>query len=139
MEVKKLHRILSEAARFDVMFNTTAVTDKGLKLSIQGKGPQDSLFLYRRLKHLLYGSDVPFKVATARRFDLDDQEQSKKAMTIYIPDHLDHIEFAELVYARIMDYKGWYDIKTPTSYDHYAGGIYYRSDRDGKGKYIPAK
>ena len=139
MEVQRLHRVLSEAMRFDLMFNTPAVTDKGFKLSLQGKGVQDAIFLYRRLIHLLYGSDVPFKVGTARRFALEDQEQSKKVMTIYVPDHMDHIEFAELVYARIMDYKGWYDIKVPTSYEHYAGGIYYRCDRDERGIYIPAK
>ena len=68
-----------------------------------------------------------------------NNQQSTKLMTIYIPNSLDVLFFAELVYRAIPNYKGWYDIKTPSAYEHYAGGIFFRNDRDANGIYIPAK
>ena len=60
-------------------------------------------------------------------------------MTIYIPNGIDVKFFAELVYRSISDYKGWYNIKNKEAYEHYAGGIFFRNDRNEKGQYIPVK
>ena len=135
----KLINYLTLANRCDLMMNTSAVTDNGWKLSIQGKSINDSLFLYRRLDAYLLDNNVPFKVATQMRYNLSDREQSKKAMTIYCPDSIEIKVLAEDIYCLIMDYKGWYDIKTPTSYENWAGGVFFRNDRNEYGVYIPAK
>jgi len=89
----------------------------------------------------LMENDIPFKVATINRFSLigTNKEQSHKAMTIYCPNGMDFNELCEEVYSRISDYKGWYNIKTPSSYSHYAGGLFTRNDRTESGNYIPAK
>ena len=52
---------------------------------------------------------------------------------------MDYLEVAEAIYTLIKDYKGWHNIKTPTSYKHYAGAVFYRNDRNEYGDYIPAK
>lgn len=109
-----------------------------MKISIQGKCIEDSVFLYERLHKYLLFNLVPFKVASPKRYNHDHPEQSCKAMTIYCPDDYNFSELCEEVYSLIMDYKGWYDIKAPTSYEHYAGGLYTRCDRDENGNYIPA-
>ena len=80
---------------------------------------------------------MPFKVATANRFELDS-EQGFKAFTIYCPDGFDFEQLCEDVYGLTMDYKGWQNIKTPTSYSHYAGGLFVRNDRDANGVYVSA-
>jgi hypothetical protein len=121
-----------------MMFNTPADTSDGWKLSIQGKCLEDSVYLFGELCQYLYQGNIPFKVASARRYGLDHQEQKYKALTIYVPNGTDHLELAEEVYIKIMSYSGWHDIKTPTSYEHYAGGVFYRNDRDIAGAYIPA-
>jgi hypothetical protein len=69
---------------------------------------------------------------------LHKKEQSHKVMTIYIPNQFNRFEFAEQIYSMIMDYKGWYNINTPSSYEHFAGGVFMRNDRDNAGNYIPA-
>jgi hypothetical protein len=130
---------ITNAARYDVAMHATSNTDNGWKISIQGKSVEDSFFLYERLSRYLVENDVPFKVATDKRYADSDKEQSRKAMTIYCPNEIGFMGLCEDVYSRIMDYKGWHDIKTPTSYQHYAGGLFFRNDRGENGEYIPAQ
>ncbi len=119
-------------------------TDAGWKISIQGKVVEDGLFLLDRLYGYLKENDIPFKVGTKTRYDLlkEDsnrmQEQGHKAMTIYCPSDMDIKDLCEEVYTRTKDYQGWHDVKTPTSYEHYAGGLFFRNDRDENGEYIRA-
>jgi hypothetical protein len=140
METSVLRRRLIETSVYDVNFHSVLSTDNGDKISIQGKTVEDSLFLYKNLHEYLYAGDIPFKLATVNRYALlnRNKEQSHKAMTIYIPNGYDLNGVCEDIYSRIIDYKGWYDIKTPTSYVHYAGGLYTRNDRNENGGYIPA-
>jgi hypothetical protein len=135
----ELSNILSTAKIYDLMFNTETKTDNGWKLSIQGKSLDDVIFLYDRLSDYLFDNKIPFKIATNKRIISSNKEQSQKVMTIYVPDYIDVYEFAETIYSKIIDYKGWYNIKTPTNYEFYAGGVYIRNDRDEYGDYIPAK
>jgi len=124
-------------------------SSNGWKLSIQGKSLDDSLFLWDRLNSMFDEMSIPYKMGTAKRLglinneDSNKREQGHKIMTIYIPNIYSETEanimsFAEEVYSKIRDYKGWYDIKLPTSYKHYAGGVYYRNDRNENGEYISA-
>lgn len=140
MNTATIKRRLNNASSFDLMINSPARTDNGMKISIQGKSIEDSIFLYSRLADYLMMADIPFKVATANRYALRDanKEQSYKAMTIYLPNGEDFFELCEGVYLKIMDYSGWRDIKTPSSYHHYAGGLFYRNDRNKNGQYVPA-
>lgn len=116
-------------------------SSNGMKISIQGKCLDHSIFLYERLAAFLTSKDIPFKVATINRYALRNRnpEQSFKAMTIYCPNVVNFERLCEDVYSLIPDYKGWYDINTPTSYKHYAGGLFIRNDRDENGLYVPAK
>lgn len=114
-------------------------TSDGYKLSIQGKSKEDVLAVLDRIGDYLCSRQIPFKFATKRRVEHKDTIQSRKIVTIYIPNNMYWIEEAETIYALIKDYKGWYDIKRPHGYKHYAGAIYYRNDRDAKGNYINAK
>jgi hypothetical protein len=140
MTLETLRARLTDSRIFDWMFNSYATTDNGMKISIQGKSIEDSIFLFGRLSEYLYSNNIPFKVATSRRFDLVDtnKEQSHKAMTIYCVDGSDFSQLCEDVYSLTLDYKGWQDIKTPTSYEHYAGGLFFRNDRNANGVYVPA-
>lgn len=140
MTLETLRLTLIHSRFFDCMFNTSATTDNGMKISIQGKSMLDSIFLFERLNEYLYSNNIPFKVATSRRFDLinTNKEQSHKAMTIYCVDGYDFSQLCEDVYRLTVDYKGWQDIKTPTSYEHYAGGLFFRNDRNTNGEYLPA-
>lgn len=138
MATKKLYNELINTNKYFIMHNTDADTSSGWKLSIQGKSVQDAMFLYDNLKGLLYSTNIPFKVGTQRLIDRKD-EQSTKLMTIYIPNGIDVKFFAELVYRNISNYKGWHDIKHKESYEHYAGGIFFRKDRGYDGIYIPVK
>jgi hypothetical protein len=135
----ELTNILINAKVYDLMFNTETKTSKGWKLSIQGKTLDDVIFLYDRLNKYLFDNKIAFKIATQKRITNPNKEQAQKVMTIYVPDYTDVYELAETIYSKIMDYKGWYDIKTPTKYEFYAGGIYIRNDRDEYGQYIPVK
>lgn len=138
MATFNITNLLSSATKFDMMVNFPTSTSNGWKLSIQGKSIEDASFLFERLEGFLSSNSIPFKVGTAKRFSHENKEQSKKAMTIYVPNSFNHLELAEEVYSLILDYKGWQDIKTPSSYSHYAGGIFFRNDRDESGQYIPA-
>jgi hypothetical protein len=135
----ELSNLLVNAKVSDLMFNTETKTSKGWKLSIQGKTLNDVVFLYDRLSDYLIDNKIPFKIATQKRITNPNKEQSQKVMTIYVPDYTDVYELAEIIYTKILDYKGWYNIKTPTNYEFYAGGIYIRNDRDDYGQYIPSK
>ena len=135
-----LKRRLLVTSVYDMNIHSPLSSDNGWKISIQGKTINDSIFLYERLSSFLMDNNVPFKVATINRYELRRvrKEQSHKAMTIYCPDGMDFNTLCENIYNLIIDYKGWQDIKTPTSYEHYAGGLFIRNDRDENGKYIPA-
>lgn len=140
MRIDNLEKCLNDELNFDIYRtdNYREVSSNGFKLSIQGSKIEHGKFLYERLIDLLEETETPYKLATIGRFDNPHPEQSKKAMTIYVRDDWDVKDFAEEVYKRIMDYNGWYNIPTPTSYQHYAGGVYYRNDRDENGQYIIA-
>lgn len=128
--------------------NTTQIADlpiygkrictNGWKLSLQGKSVEDSLELYNLVGQYLIDNAISFKVGTRKRIEHTHPEQSKKVMTIYCPNDMDIKDLAEHIYSLTMDYKGWYDIKCPTSYKHYAGCVYYRNDRDEYGTYLKA-
>lgn len=133
-----LNRLNAATSVFDWSFNSSANTDNGNKLSLQGKSTKDAAALYSMLKDYLYENNIPFKVATRMRTESDNKEQSKKVVTIYVPNEMDINEIAEQVYSLTMDYKGWYNIKTPASYTHYAGCVFIGNDMVN-GCYTPAK
>ena len=135
-----LHRRLTEGRLCDWMFNSSARTDNGMKISIQGKCIEDSVELFNLLSEYLYSNNVPFKIATSKRYSLikESKEQSHKAMTIYCVDGSDFFQLCEDIYSLTLGYKGWKDIKTPSSYEHYAGGLFFRNDRDVNGLYLPS-
>lgn len=141
MNTETLNKRLTDTSRYDMNVHAPTITDNGYKISIQGKNVSDSIFLYERLSSYLMSNDIPFKVATINRFSLrgTNKEQSFKAMTIYCPDGTDIMSLCEEVYSLTIDYKGWQDIKTPTRYFHYAGGLFFRNDRNEYGQYIPAQ
>ena len=138
MANSKLYHDLKDTQRYFINRQTNADTSDGWKLSIQGKTIQDAMYLYDNLKYLLSALNLPFKVGTQKLID-KNTEQSTKLMTIYIQNGYSVYTIAEMFYNKIANYKGWYDIKTPTSYEHYAGAIFIRNDRNNKGNYIPAK
>lgn len=127
---------IREGNQYDIHHNPAVSTDKGWKLSIQGKKIDDIWFVFSSLFDFLVREYIPFKVGTTKRLACADKQQARKIMTIYVPDSMNHMELAEKVYTRIMDYKGWHEIKTPDSYEHYAGGVFFRNDRDEYGNYI---
>ena len=129
--------ILSTSSRSDLMFDADADTSNGWKISIQGKSIDDAAFLYDSLSSYLKGSNIPFKVGTAKRINSSNKMQSKKVVTIYCPNSMDVNDLAEKVYELTLDYKGWYNVSTPSYYSHYAGGLFIRNDRSN-GQYIPA-
>lgn len=133
-----LNRLNAATSVFDWSFNSSAITDNGNKLSLQGKSTKDAAALYSMLKDYLYENNIPFKVATRMRTESDNKEQSKKVMTIYVPNQMDVNEVAEHVYSLTISYKGWHNIKTPKSYYHYAGFVFIGNDMVN-GRYTPAK
>jgi len=136
---KLLSRLNSSTSAFDWMFNTSADTNNGDKLSLQGKSTSDCAELYGMLKDYLFANEIPFKIGTCQRMNNEFLgEQRRKAVTIYVPNHMDVKEVAEKVYSLTTDYKGWHDVKTPTSYEHYAGCVFIGNDQRN-GKYVPAK
>lgn len=140
MNLEIFKRRLTTASKFDWMFDTSSITNNGNKISIQGKSIEDSIYLFKKLNKYLQSNNIPFKIATAKRFEMNNvnKEQSHKAMTIYCINGFDFKKLCEDVYNLTLEYKGWYDIKTPSSYIHYAGGLYIRNDRNVNGCYIPA-
>jgi hypothetical protein len=140
MTSEKLQSLLVNTGLMDINFHSERTSENGCKISIQGKNTGDSGFLFFALSEFLYSNDIPFKLATVNRYALlnRNKEQSHKAMTIYCPDGMSFDNLCESVYFLTLEYKGWQDIKTPTSYSHYAGGLYVRNDRNKNGAYIPA-
>ncbi len=132
-----LKKMITDGKRMDIQFNGKS-SENGWKISIQGKNIEDIFYLVDILYDYLRKNNITFKVATDRRISHPNKEQSKKVMTIYNPDGMDVYDLAEKLYKLTKKYKGWYNIKTPTSYEHYAGGLYIRNDRTDSGRYIPA-
>lgn len=131
-------KALAESYRYFIQYYGTANWSDGFKLSIQGETLEDSEYLYNNLIGLLDSTNCSFKFGTSRLINSGDPQQSKKLLTIYVPNGVDVKSFAELVYLNIEDYKGGDKVPKPDSYEHYRGAIYYRNDRDENGKYIAA-
>ena len=131
--------------RYDEMFDFLSDISAGWKISIQGKTRDDIVFLWERISDFLKENKINFKVATQKRLDLQQSTdlyrkgQGFKVFTIYCSSEVDVHELAEAVYSLTMDYKGWYDIPIPKMYEHYAGGLYIRNDRDKSGRYVSTK
>ena len=152
MTQEQINQYLDSTKVYDLHLYPSEMSDdtnNGWKLSIQGKTKDDSLFLWNSLHTILDKMDIPYKMGTAKRLGLiksgdnKKREQGHKVMTIYIPNiyskSMDDVyTFAEHIYSYIKQYKGWYDVKNPTSYEHYAGGIFIRNDRNVNGEYVSA-
>jgi hypothetical protein len=138
MALQKLYKTLSTSNGFFEFNQGEADVSDGWKLSIQGKTINDALFLYEKLKGLLFSTKCSFKIGTQKLIDKKHPQQSTKLLTIYVPNGVDAKSFAELVYLNILDYKGGQNINCPESYEHYANAIYFRNDRDQNGNYIKA-
>ena len=152
MTREQISRYLDSTKVYDLHLYTPEMSrnaSNGWKLSIQGKTKEDSLYLWDRLHSILDKMNVPYKMGTAKRLELTQsdywkkREQGHKIMTIYIPNEYSKSKdevyaFAEQIYSNIKNYNGWHDVKTPTSYEHYAGGVFIRNDRDSYGEYVSA-
>lgn len=115
-------------------------SSNGWKLSIVGKSDSDVQFLYDKLHKWLSLKDIAHKFATSKRVQHKDYEQSKKLVTIYVPNDMDVKDLALKVESLIKGYKGWQGIKLPfRGYEHFSNGIFFRNDRNADGEYIPAK
>lgn len=134
-----IRNLLTKAKKADMPFPSSANTSNGWKISIQGRTLDDVIFLYDRLHVYLIHHEIPFKIGTKKRLTNSNKEQARKIFTIYCPNNMDINKLCESVYNLIRDYRGWYNIPTPTSYEHYAGGLYFRNDRDEYGNYIAGK
>ena len=114
----------------------------GLKISIAGKKIEDVFELYDRLFYWLKSKGITFKIATNKRVTIPNSEQSKKLLTIYVPNEYSDEDFQNFlaeIENKLSGYKGWHDIKLPLNlYQVYSGGIQFRNDRDENGEYIPA-
>ena len=130
--------LLTDYPFYFIMQHGDAEISDGWKLSIQGKTLDDAKFLYDNLIKFLMISKCSFKFGTKRLINCGHSQQSRKLLTIYIPNGVDVKSFAELVYLHIPDYSGGDDVPKPDSYTHYKNAIYYRNDRDENGDYIPA-
>ena len=73
-----LNRLNAATSVFDWSFNSSANTDNGNKLSLQGKSTKDAAALYSMLKDYLYENNIPFKVATRMRTESDNKKKRKK-------------------------------------------------------------
>jgi hypothetical protein len=112
-------------------------SSNGWKLSLQGKTTDDAKQLYDLLGSWLQSNNIPFKVGTVKLINNAKRpEQRTKLLTIYVPDGEDLYEFMERVYKKVKSYKGWHNIKPPRGYEHYAGPIFFRNDRDEEGNYV---
>lgn len=138
--------------RIKELFNTDKTYDfynrgknssNGLKISIAGKKLDDVFELYDRLYDWLKSKGIEFKIAANKRINIPNSEQSKKLVTIYVPNEYSDEDFQNLlgdIETKLIGYKGWHDLKLPFNlYQVYSGGIQYRNDRDSDGNYIPAK
>ena len=141
-DVRKVAELKNFRTFFQIHHSQTS--DSGLKISIQGKTIDDVMYIYDKLGKYLYDNDIGFKIATQKcfnRYDKDNpvlREQCRKAFTIYHNDTIDFKQLCEDIYNLIPEYKGWYDIPTPTDYEHYAGGLFIRNSYDENGNYLKA-
>jgi len=123
-------------------FHNGKDASNGLKISIAGKKIEDVFEIYDRLYNWLLSKGITFKIATNKRVTIPNSEQSKKLLTIYVPNEYSDEDFQNLlaeIETRLSGYKGWHDIKLPLNlYQVYSGGIQFRNDRDENGEYIPA-
>lgn len=136
--IEDIRSVLTENLGYFVTHYGDAEISDGWKLSIQGETLDDAEFLYQNLIGFLMISKCSFKFGTNKLINCGHTQQSKKLLTIYIPNGVDVKSFAELVYLHIPDYMGGYNVPAPESYTHYKNAIYYRNDRDENGEYIPA-
>ena len=134
--MNKLYKRIFES-RYDTQYNGLS-SENGWKLSILGKSIEDRDFLKRHLEPYLIKNKISHKIANDTRINHPDKIQSKKLLTIYVPDSLNYKSLAEHLLKFLKKYKGWHNIKTPNGYEHYANGIFFRNDRDDYGNYIPA-
>lgn len=131
--------IIINANRYDIQFNSDRESSNGNKISIVGKTIKDVLDIYNRTHQWLDNKNIPYKIATRKRIEHSNYEQSKKIMTVYVPDDMDNFYLMLRLEYLLKGYTGWHDIKLPfKGYEHYSNGIFFRNDRDNYGNYIPA-
>ena len=128
---------------YDIFNYYNKNSDNGFKISLQGKEPNDAVFLVSVLYEYLKNKEISYKVATKRRFNSINNkevnsEQAFKAMTIYIPNEYDVLDVCREIKELLVDYTGCEGINNPQSYKKFSYGIYYRNDRDENGRYIKA-
>lgn len=134
-----IDNILLNSKLYDISFGGLK-SDNGDKISIVGKTMDDVLDLYERLHDWLMSKNIAHKIATRKRVEHSSYEQSKKLVTIYVPNDLDINTLMLKIEFLLKGYKGWHDIKIPfNGYEHYSNGICFRNDRDEYGNYIPSK
>lgn len=126
---------IDSVKKFDIMWDGKS-SKSGWKLSIVGKNKNDLIDLIERLHPFLLQRNIAHKVATLKRINNPHKEQSKKLITIYVPDDLNHLKLAAKIEPLLHGYKGWHNIKTLNGYEHYSNAIFFRNDRDDKGNYI---
>lgn len=138
MNNQNIIRLLSSTKVYDISYHGKP-SNNGWKLSILGKSLEDSLELWNRLRDYLVQNDIAHKFGTLKRIQHPNKEQSKKLLTVYIPDGFTVDEIAMQVEKKLKGYSGWHNIKTPTSYEHWGNAIFFRNDRDNLGNYIKSK
>lgn len=139
-ETFSMEQILMNANRYDIQFNDERLSSSGNKISIVGKSMNDVLDIYNRTHQWLDNKNITYKVATKKRVEHSNYEQSKKIMTIYVPDDMDMFSLMLRLEYLLTGYTGWHGIKLPfKGYEHYSNAIFFRNDRDEYGNYIPAK
>ena len=138
MDVTEFRNTLRDYPRHFIQHNGDAENTDGFKLSIQGETLDDSIELYKSLIDLLKVTKCTYKFGTKKLIECGHPQQSKKLLTIYIPNGVDAKSFAELVHLHIEDYTGGDNVNKPDSYQRYKNAIYFRNDRDEDGHYITA-
>jgi hypothetical protein len=138
-ESYSIENLLGSTRVYDIHFDGES-SKNGYKISIVGKSMDDVLDLYNRLHKWLSLKNIAHKIATKKRIEHSDYEQSKKLVTIYVPDSMNIFELMVKVEVLLKGYDGWHDIKLPfKGYEHFSNAIFFRNDRDQYGNYIPAK
>ena len=135
----KVKELLNSEKVFDINFDGKP-SKKGLKISIAGKKMEDVYELYDRLHKWLDIKNIAHKIATQKRLNYSNYEQSKKLFTIYVPDDTDLNKLLLQIEFLLKGYTGWHGIRLPfRKYEVYSGGIQFRNDRDEYGNYVPSK
>jgi hypothetical protein len=138
MDVTEFRNALRDYPRSFIQHLGDSEHSDGFKLSIQGETLDDAIELYKSLIGLLMITKCSFKFGTKKLIECGHPQQSKKLLTIYLPNGVDAKSFAELVYLHIESYTGGDNVNKPESYQHYKNAIYFRNDRDENGDYITA-